>query len=121
MGGLAGEMAQYGAVLYSSQWVGWVPGSCGGDGNLQASSFSVSNLKIKGAVVQGPEPKRCTPLTPAPTPPHTPAPTPPTVSPTPPPSPHACPGGTLAACLKLCPSDSSGYKICAAECAARCE
>merc|ERR1712217_630124 len=42
--GLAGEMAQYGAVLYSSQWVGWVPGSCGGDGNLQASSFSVSYI-----------------------------------------------------------------------------
>jgi len=45
--GLADEMARYGAVLYSSQWVGWVPGSCGGDGNLQASSFSVANLKIE--------------------------------------------------------------------------
>jgi len=57
--GLADELAQYGAVIYSSQWVGWVPGSCGGDGDLQASSFSVSNLKITGKVVQGPEPTKC--------------------------------------------------------------
>merc|ERR1712083_608127 len=57
--GMADEMAKYGAVIYSSQWVGWVPGSCGGDGNLQASSFSVSNLKISGRVVQGLEPKKC--------------------------------------------------------------
>merc|ERR1712194_675688 len=57
--GLADELAQYGAVIYSSQWVGWVPGSCGGDGDLQSSSFSVSNLKITGKVVQGPEPTKC--------------------------------------------------------------
>merc|ERR1712039_923435 len=103
--GLAGEMAQYGAVLYSSQWVGWVPGSCGGDGNLQASSFSVSNLKITGKVVQGPEPHRCTPLTPAPTPL----------------APQTCPGGSMSVCLQLCPGDAGGYKACSAECARRCE
>lgn len=57
--GLEGQMSQYGAVIYSSQWVGWVPGNCGGDGNLQASSFSVSDVKITGRVVQGPEPAKC--------------------------------------------------------------
>lgn len=53
------EMKSRGAVLYSSQWTGWVPGSCGGDGNLGASTFSVSNLKIQGSVIKGPEPRRC--------------------------------------------------------------
>jgi len=57
--GMADQMRQHGAVLYSSQWTGWVPGSCGGDGNLGASTFSISNLKIQGSVVQGPEPRRC--------------------------------------------------------------
>lgn len=57
--GMGDQLKQHGAVLYSSQWTGWVPGNCGGDGNLGASSFSVSNLKIQGTVVQGPEPKRC--------------------------------------------------------------
>lgn len=57
--GLGDQLAQWGAVIYSSQWVGWVPGSCGGDGNLDASSYSVSNLKIKGKVVQGPAPTLC--------------------------------------------------------------
>merc|ERR1712056_125376 len=57
--GLPAEMDAHGAVIYSSQWVGWVPGSCPGDGNLQASSYSVSNIKIQGSVVQGPEPTRC--------------------------------------------------------------
>merc|ERR1711948_188202 len=58
-GNVGGEMTSRGAVLYSSQWTGWVPGSCGGDGNLGASTFSVSNLKIQGSVIHGPEPRRC--------------------------------------------------------------
>lgn len=57
--GFADVMASPGAIIYSSQWTGWVPGSCGGDGNLGASSFSVSNLKIQGKIVQGPEPAKC--------------------------------------------------------------
>jgi len=57
--GFADVMSSVGAVLYSSQWTGWVPGSCGGDGNLGASSFSVSNFQIQGSVVQGPEPTKC--------------------------------------------------------------
>merc|ERR1712083_764894 len=87
-------MSQYGAVFYSSQWTGWVPGSCGGDGNLGASSFSVSNVRIQGKVVQGPEPTRCAPLpTPAPTP-TTPAPSPAPV-PTPVPTNPSPMGGQL--------------------------
>jgi len=57
--GYADTMAADGAVLYSSQWVGWVPGNCGGDGNLNNSQYTVSNLKIKGRVLKGPEPKKC--------------------------------------------------------------
>ena len=48
-------MATDGAVLCSSQWAGWVPGYCSGDGDLAASSFTVSSLGIQGSVVQGPE------------------------------------------------------------------
>merc|ERR1712087_611342 len=59
IGNPGNELKANGAVLFSSQWTGWVPGNCGGDGNLGASTFSVSNLKIKGTVVQGPEPTRC--------------------------------------------------------------
>lgn len=118
-------MSQYGAVFYSSQWTGWVPGSCGGDGNLGASSFSVSNLRIQGKVVQGPEPTKCAPVpTPAPTPTPTspvPGPTPSPTSPSPTPSPSGCPGGSLKACIHLCPSDVSGYAACVKECDARCE
>merc|ERR1711907_791029 len=91
--GFQDVMSQYGAVIYSSQWTGWVPGSCGGDGNLGASSFSVSNLRITGTVVQGPEPRKCSPA-PTPTPP---APVPPTPTPSPSPSPSGCPGGSLTA------------------------
>lgn len=50
----------HGAVIYSSQWTGWVPvESCGTSGNLAASSFSISNLQITGSLVQGPEPTVC--------------------------------------------------------------
>merc|ERR1711920_10583 len=111
--GFQDVMSQYGAVIYSSQWTGWVPGNCGGDGNLGASSFGVSNLRIEGKVVQGPEPNKCAP---APTP----APPAPTPAPPTPPS-HGCPGGSMAACLGLCPGDVAGYKACAKECDVRCQ
>jgi len=127
--GIADQMSQYGAVIYSSQWVGWVPGNCGGDGNLQASSFSVSNLKITGRVVQGPEPRKChSPPTAAPTSSPTSTPTlPPTPTPVPgptraPTSPtQGCPGGSMGACFRLCPSDEKGYKACAKDCDRRCQ
>jgi hypothetical protein len=50
-----------GAVLYSSQWTGWVPvADCGTqEGDLYSSSFQVSNLQIYGKVVQGPQPAQC--------------------------------------------------------------
>lgn len=43
-------------------FTGWVPpvGGCySGQGNLGASKFSISNLKIQGIVTQGPEPTKC--------------------------------------------------------------
>merc|ERR1712194_228413 len=104
-------------------------GNCGGDGNLQASSFSVSNLKITGRVVQGPEPRKChSPPIAAPTSSPTSTPTlPPTPTPVPgptraPTSPtQGCPGGSMGACFRLCPSDEKGYKACAKDCDCRCQ
>jgi len=54
-------MQERGTVIYSSEWTGWVPADdCGTDaGDLYGSSFSISNLKIYGSVVQGPEPTEC--------------------------------------------------------------
>merc|ERR1712066_820070 len=72
-----------GAVIYSSEWEGWVPvEDCGTSGNLPGSHFSISSLRIKGSIVQGPQPTRCSP---APTPPAPPS--PPSPSPPSPPSP----------------------------------
>jgi hypothetical protein len=49
-----------GAVIYSSEWSGWVPvEDCGTSGNLEGSHFSISNLRIKGSIVQGPTPRAC--------------------------------------------------------------
>jgi hypothetical protein len=95
--GQSGVMKSKGAVIYSSQWVGWVPGDCGG-GDLGSSVYAVKNLKITGKVVQGPEPRRCNP-DPTPTP-----------TPTPTPSPSSsCTGGddgaSLEECVHACPSD----------------
>lgn len=55
------NMNSKGAQIQSSQWQGWVPGAnqCPGGGNLGSSSFTISNLVVKGTVVQGSEPKRC--------------------------------------------------------------
>lgn len=60
--GQATEMQSKGAVLITSQWVGWVPGECGGDCNLDASVYAVRNLRLRARVVQGPEPRRCSEL-----------------------------------------------------------
>lgn len=59
--GLKDLMVQYGGVIYSSQWVGWVPGTPGqcGNGALASSVFTVKNLRIRGSVVQGPTPRLC--------------------------------------------------------------
>lgn len=60
-GTVRGAYASRGAVLYSSQWVGWVPlADCGSEqGSLDQSVFRVSNLVVSGAVVQGPRPNLC--------------------------------------------------------------
>merc|ERR1712146_761565 len=74
--------------------VGWVPGDCGG-GDLGSSVYAVKNLKITGRVVQGPEPRRCNPVT--------------TSAPSPSPS-SSCTGGddgaSLQDCVHGCPSAS---------------
>jgi len=91
--GQTAVMQSKGAVIYSSQWVGWVPGDCGG-GDLGSSVYAVKNLKITGRVVQGPEPRRCNPLT--------------TAAPAPSPS-SSCTGGDdgskLEDCVHRCPSE----------------
>jgi len=57
---LKARMQSHGVNIESSQWKGWVPqGSCGGDGNLYASSFEIKNLRIQGAVLNGPAPRKC--------------------------------------------------------------
>lgn len=122
-------MKTYGAVIYSSQWQGWVPGDCGSSGDLTSSVYTVKNMKITGKVVQGPEPKRCNPQpppspTPAPSPTPVPSPTPaptpvPTPQPTPSPQPSDCPGGSLNACIDLCPADV--FAACVESCERRCD
>jgi len=107
-------MNQNGAAIESSQWQGWVPGdSCPGGGDLGSSMFSISNLRIMGRVHHGPEPTRCEPA-PAPTPP---APTPPAPTPTP----MDCPGGSLSACMALCPSvPTDAFQKCTTSCVESC-
>ncbi len=51
-----------GALIISSQWVGWVPSSknCSKSaGKLETSTYSIKNLQIEGTVVKGPEPTKC--------------------------------------------------------------
>merc|ERR1711870_174762 len=58
-----GAYESKGAVIYSSEWQGWVPvQDCGTSGDLSRSHFSVSNLRISGSVVQGPTPTKCASL-----------------------------------------------------------
>jgi len=54
-------MISKGAQIESSQWVGWVPtgDGCPGGGSVGSSTFSISNLKVAGTVVQGPEASKC--------------------------------------------------------------
>jgi len=50
-----------------------------------------------------------------------PSPTPPSPpSPPSPPAPSGCPGGSLSACMSLCPSDPKAFQACMAECQKRC-
>jgi hypothetical protein len=57
---VANTLRNQGAVIYSSEWTGWVPlNDCGSYGDLGSSSFTVKNLRVVGSVAQGPEPRKC--------------------------------------------------------------
>jgi len=57
---LANAMRTTGAVISSTQWVGWVPlDDCGTVGNLDDAKMSILNLQISGTVMQGPTPAGC--------------------------------------------------------------
>jgi hypothetical protein len=67
-GAIKEQMQQKGVVIIGTEWTGWVPlnEECGsGDANraneegLARSSYSISNLVVKGSPVQGPTPRRC--------------------------------------------------------------
>jgi len=58
---IAQQMAALGAQFHSTQWVGWVPsGNCPGGGNVDGSTFSVSNVIVSGTIVQGSGATVCT-------------------------------------------------------------
>merc|ERR1711957_631746 len=98
-----------GAVIYGSEWIGWVPvEDCGTTaGDLYNSSYSISNLVISGSVVQGPVPTKCS--QPATTP------TPTTTTTAPGRADLYCPSVedlTIAYCDKSCPQlINQGWKI----------
>merc|ERR1712100_697985 len=69
-------MNSRGVVFSSSQWTGWVPGAGNVNGDLDNSVFSISNVRVSGSVVMGPEPPKCTGPSPSPSPSPTPSPTP---------------------------------------------
>jgi len=56
-------MQSIGAVIESSQWFGWAPaqGQCpgGSKDQLPNSNLKISNVRVQGTVVQGPEPTKC--------------------------------------------------------------
>lgn len=97
---LSALVSQYqsrGAVLYSSQWVGWVPdisGCSSSGGDLGSSSFSISNLVINGKVVQGPTPTKCS-GSPPPTTPTKPVPVAPKAAPKASPVAPKAPSGSI--------------------------
>jgi len=101
------QMINKGVVLYGSEWTGWVPADhCGGGGSLEGSSYTISNMVIKGTKVKGPDVTTCgTPPSPVP-------------APVPAPTPSSCPGGSLTACISACASDS--YEACVNGCVANC-
>lgn len=126
-GKIKSEMQSKGVILYGSEWTGWVPDEqCGGPnpGDLDASSYSISNVVVQGVVVQGPEPSKCNvPTPPPPTPVPVPVPIPvPAPLPTPIPSPGTCTcgctGSDLEACVRACPTDS--YASCVSACTSPC-
>jgi hypothetical protein len=79
-----------------------------------------SNIRF-GAIgtTSGPTPSPSPAPTPSPSPSPTPPPAPtPSPSPTPSPTPSDCPGGSLSACIDLCPADA--FAACVKSCQRRC-
>jgi hypothetical protein len=62
IGSVRDTMISRGVVFSSSQWTGFVPGAGNVNGDLDNSWFSISNVRVSGTVVQGPEPPRCSGL-----------------------------------------------------------
>lgn len=78
--------------------------------------YQVKQLAANAADTNWPAPHP-----PSPSPPTTPSPQPPSpMPPTPTPSPTDCPGGSLSACIDMCPSDQAVFTICVQTCMARC-
>eukprot|EP00041_Stephanoeca_diplocostata_P029829 m.888884 g.888884 ORF g.888884 m.888884 type:complete len:348 (+) comp23640_c0_seq6:889-1932(+) len=90
--------------------------------NSPDSQVVYSNIRwgpIGSTTPPGPNPPA--PPGPNPPPPFPPNPPPPP-GPNPPPPPSGCPGGNLAACIALCPSNPpDAYKACVADCVKRCD
>jgi hypothetical protein len=97
---LAAQYSQYGAVIYSSLWQGWVPleKTCQTEGRIPTTTITVKNLRITGTVVQGPTPRLCN---------DSPAPTP-VPTPTPQPAPQPAPTQNCAAKWQQCGGE--GFK-----------
>jgi len=100
---IAGNMTEFGSVLVSSQWNGWVPLNTdsqqvyrcpAGANQLHESVYSVSNLRVRGVRMRGAA-SLCT--GPAPSPPATPV-APPAPQPTASPSKGTCCYGGCASC-----------------------
>merc|ERR1712137_871281 len=78
--------------------------------------YSFESLKFGDIGSTNPEYPDPNPPQPSP-----PAPHPPTPSPLPTPGPDDCPGGSLSACIAICPRDpTSVYEVCVQTCLARC-
>ena len=79
------------------------------------ATFSDIRIGDIGTTTLGPSPSPGPPPAPKPSPSPSPSP------PSPPPSPSNCPGGSLTACIALCPaSPPIAYKDCVAACVKRC-
>jgi len=92
-------------------------GTCSTDSGVPAdveSQHGDSSVKFSD-IKYGPIGSTVGPM-PSPTPSPTPTPSPP--APTPSPSPSGCPGGSLNACIDLCPADI--FAACAESCSKRC-
>jgi hypothetical protein len=86
-------------------------------GDICATTYFESGQEVIATMIMS---GALSPLGPAPP---TPAPTPsPTPTPSPAPAPASdCPGGSLTACIQLCPSEpSSVYEVCVSTCVSRC-